>query len=128
MRVLFITVIAMLAASVVMLQAETPQTIEEYSGYQWERLMLREKVDIVGGVLAGINMTKDFVLDLDTDVYEHYLAFNKFLMRHNITAKIIETLDKYYELNRENYKYNDRCTLMIMAIYGKYWWNCTSSK
>ena len=121
MRKLFVIIVALLAITTYVVHAQAMQ-VDEYYGYQWEKMMLTEKHDIVGGVLAGIQMVKDFALDLDPYIYEHYKVYSAFLMKHNVVPKIIETLDRYYELNRDNYKYKDRVTVMIMAIYGKYWW------
>lgn len=97
-------------------------TVQEYTGYQWQRMSILEKTDVVGGVLAGFSMVRDFIFDLDPNVYEKYKAYDTFMAKRNIIVKIIDTLDRYYLLNKENYKYDDRVTIMIIVIYSKYWW------
>ena len=96
--------------------------VEQYTGYQWERLNPMRKTDIVSGYLAGFSVWRDYAFDLDTELYNRYQSFDNFMNRNNIVEKIIEDLDKYYIINSENYKYNDRVTTMIIVFYGKYWW------
>lgn len=96
--------------------------VEQYTGDQWEKLDLFEKMDIVSGFLAGFSVWRDYVFDLDTEIYKRYLSYNKFLERNNVVKKIVSDLDRYYKVNREYYKYNDRVVTMIIVFYGKYWW------
>jgi hypothetical protein len=55
-------------------------------------------------------------------MYDTYRSFEQFINEHRVVEKIVKNLDRYYELNRDNYKYNDRVTTMIIVIFGKYWW------
>jgi hypothetical protein len=96
--------------------------VSEFRGHQWERLDAMEKELIVSGVLGGFSMVRDFAFDLDPKIYERYEAYDEFLAQGQVVSEIVENLDRYYELNRDNYKYDDRVTNMIIVIYSKYWW------
>lgn len=97
-------------------------SIEEYSGRQWGVLGENDKIQIVEGFLAGFSVWRDYIFDLDPSIYERYQEYDRFLRRSNVSARIVADLDRYYLLNRESFKYNDRVTNMIVVFYGKYWW------
>lgn len=96
--------------------------VAEFRGHQWERLEQQEKELIVSGVLGGFSMVRDFAFDLDPSIYERYEAYDEFMMRDRVILEIVDNLDRYYLYNRNNYKYEDRVTNMIIVIYSKYWW------
>lgn len=98
------------------------QTVEEYTGNEWQILSELEKTAIVDGFLSGFSVWRDYIFDLDTQVYEKYQSYDKFLKRDGVVEKIVQDLDRYYIINKDNHKYEDRITNMIIVFYGKYWW------
>lgn len=97
-------------------------SVEEYTGRQWQVLGESDKIRIVDGFLAGFSVWRDYLFDLDPTIYQRYEEYDRFLRQSNVAAKIVADLDRYYVLNRENFKFNDRVTNMIVVFYGKYWW------
>lgn len=128
MKKLALVIVVLLAISVVAVHAErkSGNTVDEWWGYQWERLEITSGVmakhDVVSGVLAGISAVRDYAFDVDPKMYEYYKAYSEFLLEQDIVDDIVATLDRYYEENRDTYKYEDRVVTMILVIYGKYWW------
>ena len=129
MRKLFVAIVVLLAISIAAVHADRKlidNTVDEWWGYQWERLEITSgplaKHDVVSGVLAGISAVRDYAFDVDPKMYEYYQAYARFLLKKGVVDEIVDTLDRYYELNRETYKYEDRVVTMILVIYGKYWW------
>lgn len=96
--------------------------VEEYTGVHWTVLMPEEKVRIVSGFLAGFSVWRDYIFDLDVEVYERYESYDEFLSQDRIAERVVADIDRYYTLNRDNYKFSDRLTNLIIVFYGKYWW------
>lgn len=97
-------------------------TVEQYTGRHWNVLGALEKKNIVEGFLSGFSVWRDYIFDVDPEVYERYQHYDEFLRREGVVDKIIADLDRYYAINEDTYKYNDRVTNMIIVFYGKYWW------
>lgn len=99
--------------------------VSRMTGSEWEAVGIATptaKYDIVAGVLSGFGMVKDYAFDLEPRMYDTYRSFDDFINENDVVEKIVENLDRYYELNKDNYKYNDRVVTMIIVIFGKYWW------
>lgn len=99
--------------------------VNRLTGSGWEqlgRVSPTAKHDIVSGVLSGFGMVKDYAFDLEPKMYDSYRSFEDFVNENDVVNKIVKNLDRYYQLNRDNYKYEDRVVTMIIVIFGKYWW------
>jgi len=119
-KILILSIIFFLVASFVF-----TIDVNRLTGEEWEKLEVANptaKYDIVGGVLSGFGMVKDYAFDLEPKMYDSYRSFEDFVNENDVVEKIVENLDRYYELNKENYKYKDRVVTMIIVIFGKYWW------
>lgn len=119
-KLLFIMLLFMISFSLM------ANNIEQYTGEQWEKLEIIDplsKLTIINGVLVGISITHDYIFDINEGMTEHYRAYSAFIAQENVAVNILNTLNRYYKENRDNFKYNDRVVTMILVIYGKYWWN-----
>jgi hypothetical protein len=131
MKRLILIVAVLLAVTVVFVHADrklgrTGINVDAWWGHQWELLDQTSgplaKYDVVAGVLAGISAVRDYAFDVDPQMYEYYQAYSEFLLKQDVVGEIVDTLNRYYEENRDTYKYEDRVVTMILVIYGKYWW------
>lgn len=121
MKKLLIVFLLLLITTLVFGQFRTA-SVDEYTGKHWNVLSNLEKTSIVDGFLSGFSMWRDYIFDLDMEIYDRYEAYDEFLTKENIVEKVIQDLDRYYKINENNYKYDDRVINMIIVFYGKYWW------